>query len=55
MALSVKNPFTLGNTLEGLLGGGAGLGDELFGGPINDPTLRTALPAEASLRNRLNF
>ena len=55
MALSVKSPFTLGNTVEGLLGGGAGLGDEFFGAPINDPTLKTALPAEASLRNKLNF
>jgi hypothetical protein len=55
MSISVKNPITLGNTLEGLLGGGAGLGDELLGAPINDPTLMTSLPAEASLRNKLNF
>jgi hypothetical protein len=55
MALSVKNPFTLGNTVEGLLGGGTALADALLSGPGNDPTLNTALPAEASLRNRLNF
>jgi hypothetical protein len=44
------------STLEGLAGAAtAALGDELFSGAGNDPTLKTALPAEVALRNRLNF
>ena len=40
---------------ESLIQGPGGLGDELFGSAGNDPTLGTALPAEAELRNKLNF
>lgn len=40
---------------ETLIQGPGGLGDELFGSAGNDPTLGTALPAEAELRNKLNF
>ena len=36
-------------------GGGGGLGDQLFGSAGNDPTLGTALPAEARLRKELTF
>lgn len=31
------------------------LGDQLFGSAGNDPALATALPAEAEIRNKLNF
>ena len=47
--------ITLGNVLKDVFGGGGGLGDMLFGSAGNDPTLTTALPAEANIRNKLNF
>ena len=47
--------ITLGSTLKGLLGGGGALTDQVFGSAANDSTLNTALPAEANIRNKLNF
>jgi hypothetical protein len=47
--------ITLGNTLKGLLGGGGPLTDQLFGSAGNDPTLNSALPAEANIREKLWF
>ena len=43
------------DVVESLIQGPGGLGDELFGSAGNDPTLGTALPAEAEIRNKLNF
>ena len=47
--------ITVGNTLKGLWGGGGPLADHLFAGTGDDPTLNTALPAEANIRNKLSF
>ena len=47
--------ITLGNVLKDVVGAGGGLGDMLFGGAGNDPALKTALPAEANIREKLNF
>ena len=47
--------ISLGNSLKAVFGSGGGLGDQLFGTAGNDPTLNTAQPAEANIRNKLNF
>lgn len=49
MAITLKS---VGNDL---LGGIGGAGEALFGAAGYDPSLETALPAEAELRNKLNF
>ena len=53
--MAIFDNYGIKDIVSDVLGGGGGLGDQLFGSAGNDPTLGTALPAEASLRNKLTF
>ena len=53
--MAILKDYGVGDVLSDVFGGGSGLGDQLFGSAGSDPTLATALPAEAEIRNKLSF
>ena len=53
--MAILKDYSVGDVLSDVFGGGSGLGDQLFGSAGSDPTLATALPAEAEIRNKLSF
>jgi hypothetical protein len=53
MAIGLGSQFLEG--LTNAVSTNGALGDQLFGSAGNDPALATSLPAEAEIRNKLNF